>query len=131
MDEELQHLGISGAVIKHHGQIHFGEKSIYFTFHFQVTVCHRGRSGQELKQTGTDAEAVEECCLLAGTACPLMAPWATSPGGAPSTVGWVLPRQLSYQENGAMGLLRANLAGTFFSTEIPFFHVTRVCVKLT
>jgi hypothetical protein len=46
-----------------------GEKGL-FCLHFQVTVYHWGKSGQELKQgknleAGTDTEATGERCLLA------------------------------------------------------------------
>ena len=41
-----------------------------FGFHFQITVHHQKKSGQDLKQdrilrAGTDAEATEGCCFLA------------------------------------------------------------------
>jgi hypothetical protein len=47
-------------------------KRVYFKLCFQITIHPWGKSGQELKQVrnlkpGTEAEAMEECCLLA---CP-------------------------------------------------------------
>ena len=52
-----------------------GEEKVYLTL---ITVCHQRKLGQELKQdrnleAGTDAEAVEEGCLLA------FSPWLAQP----------------------------------------------------
>lgn len=40
-----------------------GEKGL-MSFCFQVTGYHQGKAGLELK-AGTEADAMEECCLLA------------------------------------------------------------------
>jgi hypothetical protein len=45
-----------------------------FRIHFHIAVHHQAKSGQELKQgrnleAGVDAEANEECCLLAFFPC--------------------------------------------------------------
>ena len=55
--------------MKHHGQKQHGEEGVYLPSMSEVTV-YLGKSGQELKQgrdleVGADAEAIEECCLLA------------------------------------------------------------------
>jgi len=60
-------------------------------------------SGQELKQdrnleAGADAEAMEESCLLACSACFLIEPRTISPGMAPCTMGWALPHQTLFKE---------------------------------
>ena len=54
-----------------------GEEGVYFNLQFQLTVHHRGKSGQELKQdrnlkTETAAEAIESFLL----ACSL---WLVQP----------------------------------------------------
>ena len=66
-----------------------------FGLPFHVAVHHWRMSGQELKhgrnlEAGADAEAIEECCLLACSACFLIKPRTTSLGMAPPTVGWAL-----------------------------------------
>ena len=54
---------------KHHDQeASCGEKSL-FSLHFHIAVLHQRKSGLELTQgrnleAGTDAEAMEEFCLL-------------------------------------------------------------------
>jgi hypothetical protein len=67
---------------------------------FILLFYHQRKSGQELKQgrntkAGSDAEAMEECCLLACSysVCFLIEHKTTSLGMAPTTVGWVLPHQ--------------------------------------
>jgi hypothetical protein len=72
-----------------------------FGLHFYTVVCHRRKSGQELKQdrvleAGAEAEAMEGRCFtdllpLACSACFLIAPRATITERAPFTVGWGLP----------------------------------------
>jgi hypothetical protein len=59
---------VSVAIVKHHDQAIWGEKGL-FSRPFYITV-HQRKSGQESKQCrdleeGADAEAMEECCLLA------------------------------------------------------------------
>jgi hypothetical protein len=54
---------------KHHNQeTSWGGKGL-FSLHFYIVVHHQRKSGQELTQgrnleARTDAEAMEECCLL-------------------------------------------------------------------
>ena len=67
-------------------------------------VCLFGLIAQELKQgrnleAGADAEAIEECCLLAcfpWLAQPVFFPTelgSMNPGMVPPTIGWALPHQ--------------------------------------
>jgi len=56
-----------------------------FSLHFHIPVHHQRKSGLELTQgrkleAAMDAEAMEECCLLACSACFLIEPRTTSPG---------------------------------------------------
>jgi hypothetical protein len=59
------------AVMKHYDQSKLGRKGKdLFDLLFYIIVHHQMMSGQELKQdrnleTGTDEEAMQECCLLA------------------------------------------------------------------
>jgi hypothetical protein len=50
-------LGVSVAVIKHHGQKQLGKERVYFSIQFHITVYHPWKPGQELKQQESDAEA--------------------------------------------------------------------------
>ena len=85
---------ISIAVMKHHDQkASWGGKGL-FDLLFHITVHHRRKSGQELKQgrileVGADAEAVEE--VAAGLFCFSIEPLTASPRMAPSTLDWALP----------------------------------------
>lgn len=55
----------------------FGGKGL---FHFTASeFIIQGSQGRNLEVV-TDAEAIEECYLLAGLACLLIAPKVTSPG---------------------------------------------------
>ena len=55
------------AVINSHDQMELREERLYLTL--QLTVCHEEKLAQVLKQVsleaGAQAEAMEECCLLA------------------------------------------------------------------
>jgi hypothetical protein len=61
---------VSIAAMKHHDQkASWGGKGL-FSLHFHIAVRHQRKSGQELTQgrnleAGADADALEECCLLA------------------------------------------------------------------
>lgn len=61
-------------MIKLHDQKQLWEKRVCLILQLQITVCHWGVSGQELKQgrnseAGAGTEAMEECCLLACSTC--------------------------------------------------------------
>ena len=49
--------------VRYRDQKQLGEEGCLFLFTLQLTVQHEGKSGQEL-QAGTEAEVMEECCLL-------------------------------------------------------------------
>jgi hypothetical protein len=49
-------------VIKYHGRKQLGEERIYFMFY--IVDHHLGKSGQELKEAGTDVEAMEASLLF-------------------------------------------------------------------
>ena len=66
--EQLVSVRVSIAAVKHHDQGKLGRKG-FIRLHFQITIHHWRKSGQELKQgrnlkAGADAEAMEGCCLL-------------------------------------------------------------------
>ena len=90
------------AVIQHQTKATCGGKG-FFSSYFHITVHHRRKSEQKLQQSrnleaGADAEATEECCLLACSpmacsTCFIIKLGTTSPGVAPPTMGWALPHQ--------------------------------------
>jgi hypothetical protein len=63
-------LRVSTAAVKHHGPKTSWEGQGLYGLHFQFTIYHWKKSGQELEQgwnleAGADAEAMEEGCSLA------------------------------------------------------------------
>jgi hypothetical protein len=63
-------LRVSVAVMEHHDPKQLGKEGVLFLLYSHITVYYPRKSGQELKQVknleaGADAEAMEECCLLA------------------------------------------------------------------
>jgi hypothetical protein len=60
---------VSVAVIKHSGQKKLGKERLYLAYTFSVQSIAEGsqenNSGRNL-EAGSEAEAMEECCFLAG-----------------------------------------------------------------
>jgi hypothetical protein len=94
---------------------------------FHIPACKfivQGSQGRNLEVV-TDAEAIEECYLLACIACLLIAPRTTSPGVPLPTVSWALLYHSSINE------MHHRLAHRgIFSIKIPSSQMTLACVRL-
>ena len=94
---------VSIAVVKHHDQKQLGKKRFCFSIKFSghtpsLRGDRAGTQGRSL-ESGTEAEAVEEDCLLACSSWVTQSVFflyklrSTSPGTASSTMGFALPHQ--------------------------------------
>jgi hypothetical protein len=90
-------LGVSIAVIKHHDNKQLGVERVNFILHLRSYSIAEGSLGRSL-EAGADAEATEERCSLACSACFLLAPRTASLGMAPPTMGQALPHQSSIKK---------------------------------
>ena len=90
-------------MVKHGDQKQVGEERIYLTCVSTSQFILKGHQDRNSKQgrnleAGADAEAMEECCLLACLlACSLCCPAEhriTSPEIVPPTMGWAFLQQL-------------------------------------
>jgi hypothetical protein len=98
-----------------------GRKGLFHLL-IHIVVYHWRKLGQELKQgrileAVADAEAMEECCLLACSAWFLTEPRTTTPGVEPHMMG-------------PTGLLAAWSYEGIFLIEAPPSQITLACIKL-
>jgi hypothetical protein len=81
--------------MKYHGQTKVREERVYLAY-ISTSQSTRRKSRQELKQgrnlkAGADAEAMEECCLLACSSSLSYRTQNILPGVAPLTMGLNCP----------------------------------------
>jgi hypothetical protein len=81
--------------VKHHHQKQDVEEGVYLAYTFTSPSVIEGSQDKNRRQEAeADAEAMEECCLLACSACFLIEPRTTSSGMAPPTTSWAFLYQL-------------------------------------
>lgn len=88
----------------------------------------RSRSSREL-ETGTDTEAVGECCLLTHSACFHIASWSICVGWY--YLQWTEPTHINHKSRKYFRLVHRQIIGSIFAIERPSSQMMLACVKLT
>ena len=130
-------VSVSTAAMKHHGQEASCKKKGLFDLHFYITIHHQRKPGQEPKQgrnleAGSDAEAVEECCLLTcSTWLCLLSCKVADHQPRDATTHNVPDPPHNRLRKCSPGLPTIWPYGSMFSIEDSSFQITLPCVKLT
>lgn len=121
-------LRVSLAVMKHHNQKQVGEEIAYLSFTSILFIVGgsqvRNSWGRNL-EAGAEAEAIEECCLLACSSWLAQLSFLQNPG--PLAQGWYLPQWAGPSHWPVYCLIDWGI----FWVEAPSSPVTLACVNLT